>query len=377
MKNAPVRHAVEYVFYRAFRALLLRVPHPRVRGLGHRLGRLSYRLVGGQRRRTLRHLELAMPELSAGERQRLARSCFEHFGAHFLELISMSRFGREAAGELFDVEGFEHVEALTAAGRGFFLTAGHYGHWELALYPLAARIADLQAVARAPDNPRIARDVRAMRERLGIGMVDKAGASFRMFKAHRNGACVAVVIDQHVRPSAGVLVPFLGHPAWSSPVLAMLSLRTGAPVVHVTCVAAPGGRYRVTLRPPIEPEGEGPGAEESLTRRYMEEIERDIRRRPELWLWMHRRWRAGTAPAETAPERRAAPGAPRRVESASGRRDSPGPPASRAPHAFPAPRPIQAAGQELRLHGMRSEDAPRSAPARSRDRTQERTEDRR
>ena len=52
------------------------------------------------------------------------------------------------------------------------------------------------------------------------------------------------------------------------------------------CVPAPGGRYRVSLRPPIEPEGEGPEAEAALTRRYSGEIERDIRRRPELWLWM-------------------------------------------------------------------------------------------
>ena len=89
----------------------------------------------------------------------------------------------------------------------------------------------------------------------------------------------------------GVLVPFLGHPAWTSPVLAILSLLTRAPVVHLACVPVEGGRYRVSLRPPIEPEGEGPEAEAALTRRYMEEVERDIRLRPELWLWMHRRWR--------------------------------------------------------------------------------------
>ncbi len=301
MKDAPVRHAAEYVLYRAVKAALLRFSHPRVRGLGHRLGRLGHRLLAGQRRLALRNLELVMPELDAGERRRVVGACFEHFGAHFLELASMSRFDREAAAGLFDVEGLEHLAELEAAGRGYFLTAGHYGHWELALYPLASRVADLQAVARPPDNPRIARDVRAMRERLGIGMIDKAGASFRMLKAHRRGARVAVVLDQHVRPSAGILVPFFGRPAWTSPVLAILSLRTGAPVVHLTCVPAPGGRYRVRLRPPIEPEGEGPDAEAALTRRYMEEIERDVRRRPELWLWMHRRWRQTPEPAGAAP----------------------------------------------------------------------------
>ncbi len=293
MKNAPVVHVVEYALYRGIKALVRGLPHRKVRGLGHRLGRLAYRVAGGQRRRVMAHLELAMPELSAERCSAVARACFEHFGAHFLELVSMSRFDLDAADRLFEVEGWQHVESAEAAGRGYFLTAGHFGHWEIALYALAKRIEGLHAVARPPDNPWIARDVRGIRKRLGIGLIDKAGASFRMLSAYRKGGRVAAVIDQHVRPSAGILVPFLGHPAWTSPVLAMLSLRTGAPVLHITCVPAPGGRYRVRLRPPIEPEGEGPEAESALTRRYMAEIERDIRRRPELWLWMHRRWRAG------------------------------------------------------------------------------------
>ena len=122
--------------------------------------------------------------------------------------------------------------------------------------------------------------------------MEKKGAGFKLLNAYRKGARIAMSIDQHVRPSAGIRVPFLGHPAWTSPVLAMLSIRTGAPVVHFTCVPTAGGRYRVRFRPPIEPVGKGEEARAALTRRYMEEIERDVRRQPELWLWMHRRWRS-------------------------------------------------------------------------------------
>jgi KDO2-lipid IV(A) lauroyltransferase len=122
-------------------------------------------------------------------------------------------------------------------------------------------------------------------------VIDKEQAGHRMLNVVRAGGAVAMIIDQHVRPSAAIRVPFLGHAAWTSPLLAMLSLRTGAPVVPFRCLPAPQHRYRVEIHPPIEPEGKGRPAEAAMTPRYVEPIERDVLERPELWLWMHRRWR--------------------------------------------------------------------------------------
>ena len=285
------RHRFEYAFYRAMKRFLRWRSHPAARRFGRRLGGLAYDVFPAARRTAMRNLELALPELGPGERRRVARGCFRHFGAHFADLLSASRFTREDVATHFDVEGWEHVEAAEEAAGGYILTAGHYGSWELALYPLSLRIDKLQAVARPPNSPLVAADLKADRERFGALMVEKKGAGFRLLSAHRKGARIAMVIDQHVRPSAGIQVPFMGHPAWTSPVLAMLSILTGAPVVHFTCVPAAGGRYRVSVRPPIEPAGQGEEAQAALTGRYMEEIERDVRARPELWLWMHRRWR--------------------------------------------------------------------------------------
>ena len=94
-----------------------------------------------------------------------------------------------------------------------------------------------------------------------------------------------------MRPSAGIKVPFLGFPAWTSPVLAILSTRTGAPVLPFTCVPQGEDGYKLSFRQPIFPSGRGPEAEAELTGRYLAAVEEDIRRAPEGWLWMHRRWR--------------------------------------------------------------------------------------
>jgi KDO2-lipid IV(A) lauroyltransferase len=142
-----------------------------------------------------------------------------------------------------------------------------------------------------------------------------------MLQVGRAGGRVGILPDQRVQEREGILVPFFGHPALTTPVLARLSLRDGCPVVPVFAYPQPGGRYRLVIRPPILPEeagateadspgvghagasgeiGTGEGdtatAVAALTRRYLEVIEREIRDHPAMWLWMHRRWdRPGVA----------------------------------------------------------------------------------
>ena len=104
-------------------------------------------------------------------------------------------------------------------------------------------------------------------------------------------------MDQRVRPGQGIVLPFLGHPALVTPLPASVALRTGAPAVTIVAWPEPGGRYRVELGEPILPpdsatDGDrGDDAVAALTTRYLAALEADIRRQPEQWLWMHRRWR--------------------------------------------------------------------------------------
>jgi KDO2-lipid IV(A) lauroyltransferase len=108
----------------------------------------------------------------------------------------------------------------------------------------------------------------------------------------RDAGIVGILIDQRVQEKEGIAVPFFGRPALTTPVLARLSLRTGAPVLPLALFPEPHGRYRFIAHPPILPQGEGEAAVAELTRQYLAVAEQDIRRHPEQWLWMHRRWEA-------------------------------------------------------------------------------------
>lgn len=296
MKRAPVRHRAEYAAYLALRATLGRLSRPALRRFGHRLGRLAFRLDRRHRRVALANLALALPEIAEGPRPALARACFEHWGATFLEVALAARLRPDDVEALFDVEGWEHVEAAEALGRGLLLISGHFGSFELAAYPLGLRLGEIHMLARPPDNPFVDRDLRRVRQRFGNRLIDKRGAARRMLTVLRRRGRVGVAIDQRVRPSQGIRVPFLGHPVWTSPVPAYLAILTGAPVVPLFSYPTPEGRFRLRCDPAIDPGEypEGPQGEAALARRCLATIETEVRRRPELWLWMHRLWEAGT-----------------------------------------------------------------------------------
>lgn len=298
MKNAPVQHAVEHFLFRRFRAFLLRRSHADVRRLGAKIGGWAFKLLKSPRRKALKNLQRIYPEMAQDERLRIVEACFRHFGSHFCESVSIGRFSDQEMTELFDIEGFEIIEDLLESGRGFFLHTGHYGSFEMAIYPCGLKIPNYHAVVRPLDNPKIHEDLMAVRGRTGARILTKAGVGLKMRGAVKRGQAVAIIIDQHVRPAVGIQVPFLGHPAWTSAMLASLAVRMSAPVVPFTCVPADGGRYRLTFHAPLMADSQKNGAGSStdervadLTAQVLRQVENDIHNHPEWWLWMHRRWR--------------------------------------------------------------------------------------
>lgn len=191
------------------------------------------------------------------------------------------------------LHGLEHLRAAMARhGRVLVLTA-HLGNWEL--LAIAHRLTGfpLAVVVRPLD----ARALNALAERLrrkaGVELLTKRGALRAVLSALHRARMVGVLLDQNASRREGVFVPFFGRPASTSKSLALLATRTRTPVLPIfTCREADGG-HRVTIHPPLEAP-ETPDAERAiieLTMRCNEAIEAAVRRTPEQWLWIHRRWR--------------------------------------------------------------------------------------
>lgn len=290
-KTRPIRHRVEYGLFLLVHGLAGRAPLSTVRRFGAALGGLAHKVAKRPRQLALNNMSQALPETTEAARQAWTRQCFAHYGSHFAEVIAAARWQQADVERRFDVEGLEHLETAQREHGGYFLTTGHYGSQELALYPMSFVVENLYGVARPPNNPFVADALERIRGRFGAQIIEKYGAAHRMLNAQRRGGHVAVIIDQYVRPSAGVQVPFFGRPAWTSVTLAMLSARAKVPVIHFTCLPEGKERYSLRFRPGLMPIGKDRDAWTEMTRLYMAEVEKDIRQAPQYWLWMHRRWR--------------------------------------------------------------------------------------
>lgn len=304
-----VRHLVEYVAFLLVKALIRTLPHRGARAVGRRLGRLAHGVLRRHRRIARDNLARAFPELDREERARSVRRCFEHFGTALADAVSVSRFDLVELCRRMDLEGWEHLQEAEAragdeAGVGVVVLSAHLGLWEVAAYPPGIYGGPLHVVGRPMDNPLLDRELVRARARFGNRLLAKRGAVRPMMKILARRGRVGILIDQRARPGEGIWVPFFGIPSYTTPVLARIALRTGAPVVPIFGLPRPGGRYRIVLREAIWPDAagdlEGEEAVAELTRLYVAACEAEIRRHPELWLWMHRRWKP--IPGEARPD---------------------------------------------------------------------------
>ena len=291
MKNAPLRHRAEYALYLALKGAVRALPHAAARPLGGALGSLAWALDRRRRRIAGRNLALAFPDLDEETRRRLAVRCFRHFGALFTDTLSAGRFDAVELCRHWTLEGWENLDLAERAERGVLIMGAHVGDWEIVNHPVPLYRGPMHVVHRPADNPWLDRELARWRDRFGNRAIARRGAARGMLRVLRDRGRVAILIDQRVRGGEGIPAPFFGRPTLTTPALARVSLRTGAPVVPLFGFFRSGGRYRVRFHPPIWPQGDGDEAVAALTARYLAVVEAEVRERPAEWLWLHDRWK--------------------------------------------------------------------------------------
>ena len=191
-----------------------------------------------------------------------------------------------------EFEGEDRARLAYAQGKGVLFVTGHFGFWELHAMVHALQIAPIGLLARALDNPYLNELLEGIRQRTGNTVIYRRSTIRRVMRALGSGQGVAVLIDQHIMSRDAIYVDFFERPAATTSAVAALALRTGAPVVPVFALPLPNGRIRVIYEHPVEPpRGESEDAVREFTQRCTDVLEMYVRRHPDLWLWMHRRWR--------------------------------------------------------------------------------------
>ncbi|HUO87351.1 MAG TPA: lysophospholipid acyltransferase family protein [Thermoanaerobaculia bacterium] len=256
--------------------------------LGRAIGRIAWWFGRRDRRRALDHLTIAFPERSPRERRRLARRSFLHLGTTLAETLRLAGGDCAELDRMVDVEGWERVEALRATGRAIVILTGHCGNWEMLAALINCRGLAMAVVGRRLEEPGLQAMLIGLRRRFGTETIERgeAGSARRLLATVRGGGALGMLIDQDIRAES-VFVPFFGRPVHTPVGTAKLALRLDAAVVPAFIERLPDGRHRAVFHPPLDLPADPTRATAAMTRA----IEEQIRRVPEQWVWLHRRWR--------------------------------------------------------------------------------------
>ena len=297
-----MRHRLEYLAVTMLIGLVRLMPDAVVRGCGTLLGFAFYTFDRPHRRIADRNLATAFPLRSARERRAITRAAFAHFGRALFEVLKFSTLTPDEMLARVDVDGEDHARLAYAQGKGVLFATGHFGSWEVQGVAHGLTFGPIGVLARPLDNPLLNTLLESIRQRTGNTVIYRQSAIRRVMRMLQAGQGVAVLIDQHIQSRDAIYVDFFDRPAATTSAVAALALRTGA--IVVPCVAVPigGGRYRMIYEHPIEPPGaDSPDAVREFTQRCTDVLEMYVRRNPELWLWMHRRWRDNESAAAHVP----------------------------------------------------------------------------
>jgi len=242
----------------------------------------------------MRNLALALPQTSHHERARILRGVFTSLGRQLAELCLFPKYTRENVSQVVVYDGFENFERALARGKGVLFLTAHLGAWELSAFAHSLHGHPLKIVMRPLDNVYLDRLLRQYRTMHGNETVDKDDFVRGLLAAMKNGEMVGILMDTNMTPPQGVFVDFFGIPACTASGLARIALRTDASVVPGFTIWDPVLRkYRLRFDPAVTLIRTGNDDADAVanTGLFTKIIEDYVRRYPDQWLWVHRRWK--------------------------------------------------------------------------------------
>ncbi|HVO62668.1 MAG TPA: lysophospholipid acyltransferase family protein [Terriglobales bacterium] len=293
-----MRHRLEYALAWALVRGIGVLPRPLARAAGIALAWLIYFLHRRLRRVGMRNLALAFPEKSKSERRKILRGTFTSLGRQLAEVCLFPRYTRENVTHAVVYDGFENYERAQVRGKGVLYLTAHIGAWELSAFAHSLQGHPLRIVMRGLDNPYLDDLIQRYRTMHGNAVVDKDNFVRGLLAAMKAGETVGILMDTNMTPPQGVFVDFFGIPACTASGLARIALRTDAAVVPGFTIWDPVLRkYRLRFEPAVKliRTQDEEGDVVANTALFTKTIEDVVRRYPDQWLWVHRRWK--TRPA--------------------------------------------------------------------------------
>ena len=297
-----MRRKLEYAAAWPFIKILGAMPRPLSRAFAIGLAQVVYLLHFRLRQVGMRNLEMVFPDKNVAERRRILRGVFTSLGRQLAELCQFPKYTPENIDEVVVYDALENYERAYAQKKGVLFLTAHFGGWELSAFAHSLHGHWLHIVMRPMDNQYLDRLLQHYRTMHGNKTVAKDDFVRGLLAAMRAGETVGILMDTNMTPPQGIFVDFFGIPACTASGLARIALRTDAAVVPGFTIWDPAlHKYRLRFDPALEliRTGDLEADIAANTQRFTQVIEDYVRKYPDQWLWVHRRWK--TRPEGQAP----------------------------------------------------------------------------
>jgi len=279
--------AVPWIFLRG-------LPLERAVRAGARIGTIALACDRYNRSIAHRNLELAFATFASAQRSTILHETYRNFGRMAAEWVHLPELGPNNVERYVSYSGREYWnDAIERSrGRGILVLTGHFGNFELLSVAHSIYGNRIAIVQRPNRNPVLDDAIAARRRRFGNLTVPRAGAAREVIRLLRENWMVAIPLDLDTR--GGSFVNFFGTPAATNPALARVAIASGAPVLPAFMVRqGSSAQHQITILPVVEVHGSDNRRESvhAYTQAFTSIIESMIRRHPDHWNWIHRRWK--------------------------------------------------------------------------------------
>jgi heptosyltransferase-2 len=283
----PLGDLFVYLGYRLIAWILLQIPLPWTFRLGQGIGLFGYLILGKYRRLASVNLRIAFPEWTTQQVRKVGREHFQTVTANLLCSVVLTQKPDEAKTYL-DISPLLAAAAKIKAASSVIWVINHIGNWELfVLTPRWLQHPLWAVIYQKLSNELLDRHLQRTRESSGVVTIDRTEGLHRGVTILRKGGMLGILIDQHAGDK-GIWTPFFGRLASTTPFPAVLAKKTGAALMPVSIVTSGIARWRIEVDDFIPTEG---ASTAEITARINLSLERQIRKNPSDWFWVHNRWK--------------------------------------------------------------------------------------
>ncbi len=264
--------------------------------LGSSLGWFWFHVVRFRRQVVIDNIRLAYgAEKTPDQVHALAAENFRQYGLLIIEYLQSITWKSADYYKNVPFDGIENLKSALAEGNGVYVLSLHIGNWEWAMGILVAHGIPADAVVKRSKNPTADRILLEHRKNMGMGILFESGTAGGILKSLNQGRMVAFMLDQFMGPPIGLPVNFFGKLAGTAIGLALISEKRAAPIVVVYSYRDDNGILRCVAEPQLQLPALAEDREDRMydkTQFYNDALEKIVRRHPEQWLWLHRRWKS-------------------------------------------------------------------------------------